>query len=55
MAKKQKPKIDHTKCELQLGPGKGPHVAKLVCIAHNKFVAWVAKRDLNKVKEIVHE
>jgi hypothetical protein len=31
----------------RLGPGKGPHVASWVCERCGRWLAWVAKRDLD--------
>lgn len=46
MKKSTPPTVTHKDCEVKLVVGPfGPHYAKLVCVQHNKFVAW-AKQEI---------
>ena len=47
------PLIKHKNCLMDvIACTTGPHAGYYKCKKHNKFVAWVSKTDMQKLKEI---
>ena len=41
--------IDHSKHQVSILPGKGPHAGKIYCLKCQKHVQWLKQSDYEKL------